>query len=152
MRKILFIILLCYGQLYALDEKSTLELFHKVFKSMTYKASNISIYVEDKEYAEVFKKSLVLRVVNSPHGADIIFITTRSMLNKILLTRDMTKSRTRTEILFTIQYRLIDESPDIPAAFYWRKGRTQLLFIRDRLLQYGITMPSEYEKFTIEKI
>ena len=85
---------------------------------MTNKASNISIYVEDKEYAEVFKKSLVLRVVNSPHGANIIFITTRSMLNRILLTRDMTKNRTRTEILFTIQYRLIDESPDIPAAFY----------------------------------
>lgn len=41
---------------------------------------------------------------------------------------------------------------EIVGAFYWRKGRSQLLFIGKRLKNHDITLSSSYRKFIIEKL
>lgn len=40
---------------------------------------------------------------------------------------------------------------NIIGALYWKKGRPQLIFLKNRLKAYNITLPKEYERFIIEE-
>lgn len=40
---------------------------------------------------------------------------------------------------------------NVIGAFYWKKGRPQLIFLKDRMQIYNIKLPKEYERFIIEE-
>ena len=55
-------------------------------------------------------------------------------------------------IIFVTNYHFLKISDEIVGAFYWRKGRSQLLFIKKRLQQHDITLPKEYQSFMIDEL
>ncbi len=150
MRKILILFILFYGHLYALDRDSTLKIYHKLFFSLSPKAE-ISVYVNDNEYRQVFLTSKRLRLVSDPKEADIVLITNARTLDKVF-TQNQTSEIGKKPILFVTDYHLLDRSEEIVGAFYWRKGRSQLLFVKNRLDKYNITLPDEYQKFTVDEL
>lgn len=150
MRKILIALILFYGHLYALDRESTLKIYHKLFFSLIPKAE-LSVYVNDDEYRKVFLTSKRLHLVADPKDADIVLITNEKMLSKVCA-QEQNIRKEKKPVLFVTDYRLLDRSDEIVGAFYWRKGRSQLLFVKNRLDKYHITLPGEYQRFIVDEL
>lgn len=142
-----------YGHLYALEQESTLRMYHQIFSSLVHKPS-IRVYTDDKEYQEIFVHSKRLVLTDDPEASDIVLITNRPALFKIMKEQKWISDKENEEkpILFVTDYRLLKYSFDIVGAFYWKKGRSQLLFIKNRLDAHHIDLPSEYQDFTVDEL
>ena len=151
MRKLLVLFILSYGQLVALDKDSTLKIYHHVFKALTQKGL-ITVYTEDTEYKKVFAFSKRIILSKKPQKVDVVLVSSQSMLTDVMGECDMDEDVNAHPIVFVTDYRLLKESKDIVGAFYWRKGRTQLLFIKDRLKAKNIILPAEYKQYIIDEL
>jgi len=146
LRLILIVFIMSHWQLYALDKVSTLKIYHHLFSVLTHKEKAL-VYVKDKAYINVFKGSKKILLVSSPMKAEVILITDESMLNEF---KDM--DLPKKSIFLTTNYRYLKRCNKIIGALYWRKGRSQLLFIKKRLEHSNIVLPSAYQKFIIEEL
>jgi hypothetical protein len=106
----------------------------------------------DKEHRDVFKHSKRIFLSDKPEEADIVLITDERALNNILSTMNVNADSGKKPIIFVTNYHFLKISDDIVGAFYWRKGRSQLLFIKNRLKEHNITLPKEYQNFMIDKL
>ena len=150
MKKVLILLILFYGHLYALDRESTLKMYHKLLFSLSPKAI-VSVYVDDDEYRKIFSFSKRIQLINEPKNADIALITNEMTFRKVLGERRNIRIGKK-PILFATDYRFLKRSDDIIGAFYWRKGRSQLLFIKDRLDRHHIVLPREYKDFLVDEL
>ena len=112
----------------------------------------INVYTDDKDYRDVFGYSKKISLSENIENTDIILITHESTLNDILYTMTKDTNYTAQPIIFVTNYQFLKVSDKIVGAFYWRKGRSQLLFIKNRLEQYDITLPEEYQRFMIDEL
>ena len=151
MRKILILLILLYGHLYALERGSTLKIYHEIFASLVSKPVT-HVYATDSEYKKVFATSKRMVLSKIPEKADIILITNKAALFKIMREQQWAVKQDKKPILFVTDYRLLKHSFDIVGAFYWRKGRSQLLFIKNRLKVHNITLTKEYEDFLVDAL
>ncbi len=149
MKKILILLILLHGHLYAVEKESTLKVYHEVFLSLLDKHI-VYVYTEDKEYREIFKTSDKIILTKNLEKADIVLITNHSSLFHIK--NKLENGVVNKPVMFVTDYRLLKYSPDIVGAFYWKKGRSQLLFIKNRLDTFNIALPDAYENFTVETI
>lgn len=138
--------MLLYGQAYALEVRSTLKLYHHLFSSMSSKKS-VNVYVEDVEYANIFVKSKYINLVSDVDKADFILVTTDKMLMKL-----NTKHMSNDTIIITNKYSHMTQSDKIVGAFYYRKGRKQFLFVKPRLEEHNVTLPSMYKKYIVDEL
>jgi len=144
--KLILLFILSFNILYALDRDSTLKIYLDIFKSLSpYKAIH-KIYLKDKEYINVFQYSSKIYLVNNIKSADIILITNNSNIDYIL------KEKHKKSILFTTNYHILKNINYIVGAFYWRKGRSQLLFIKNRLENCNIHLPSKYQDYMVDEL
>ena len=114
MRKILIVLILLCGHLYALDKDSTLKIYHKLFFTLSSKTV-ISVYVNDKEYQQVFLASKRMKLVKKAINADIVLITNKRTLDRILGQKRVIQIRKK-PIFFATDYRFLKESSDIIGA------------------------------------
>lgn len=140
-----------YGQLYALERESTLKMYHGLFAAMSPKTS-INVYTKDKEYRNVFSHSKRIFLSDRLEESDIVLITEARTLNNVLSIINRNTYVGKKPIIFVTNYHFLKMSDDIVGAFYWRKGRSQLLFIKNRLEQYDIILPKEYQSFMIDEL
>jgi hypothetical protein len=140
-----------YGHLYALERESTLKMYHSIFSALSPKAL-IAVYTNDKEYRDVFSDSKRIFLSNKFEEADIVLMTEESALINILYRVQGNTNDSKKPIIFVTNYHFLKMSDDIVGAFYWRKGRSQLLFINKRLKQYDITLPKEYQSFMVDEL
>ena len=140
-----------YGHLHALERKSTLKMYHGIFTALSSETS-INVYTEDKEYREVFRHSKRIFLTNKLEESDIVLITNDRTLSSILSKINANKNIGKKPMIFVTNYHLLKISDEIVGAFYWRKGRSQLLFIKKRLKQHNITLPKEYQSFMIDEL
>jgi len=148
LKKILFIILLIV-ELQALERDSTLKLYMGIFSALS-SQNIISLYTNDREYREIFKNSRYIKLTSRVEDANIALVTSSKALRYILNNNII--GYNRYPILFVTDYKLLKQTPYAVGAFYWRKGRSQLLFIRDRLSHYNIRLSSDYQKFIIDEL
>jgi hypothetical protein len=133
------LILFCW-QLNAMDRDSTLKIYHEIFTSLSNK-KHFSIYTENKVYMNIFSTSKRIHLVSSPKLADIILLTKHSSIKSI------SSIDCKNKILFATKYTLLKSHSHIIGAFYWRRGRAQLLFIKNRLKAHGISLPNKYREY-----
>lgn len=138
-----------YGHLYALERKSTLKMYHSIFAALSQKTL-INVYTRDEEYRDVFKHSKKIFLSDKLEEADIVLVTEEKALNKVLYRVNIESGRK--PIIFVTNYHFLKISNKIVGAFYWRKGRSQLLFIKSRLNEHNITLPKEYQNFIIDAL
>lgn len=151
MKKILIFLLLFGGYLSALERESTLKIYHQIFGALAPKPV-ISVYTSDKEYREVFIHSEKLLLSEAFEKSDIILITDELTLSRVLKKKASGAFGYKRPVLFVTDYHLLEKSLDVVGAFYWRKGRSQLLFIKNRLDRYRIVLPEEYNDFLVEEL
>jgi len=130
----------------AWDKESTVKLYHHLFHSMI-QHETIKFYTQNREYATVFAHAEHFVLVDKAEDADIVLLTSKKEIEKLKNT-----ILPKNTILFTTSYRLLKTNDDIVGAFYWRKGRSQLLFIRERLEKKNIHLPQSYRKYIIGEL
>ena len=143
MKKFLIILGFILSNLYAFDNITTIKVYNKIITSIFPKKETINIYVLNKKYIDLFEISTKIHVVSDIKKASIALVTNENELYKI---RKLNKKI----MIFATKEKLIFVDELIIGAFYWKKGRSQLLFIKDRLNKYHIKLPNEYDKFIIE--
>lgn len=146
---ILFILI--YGQLIALDKESTLKFYQHIFSAIT-STHPVFVYVEDAEYKEVFREADEIFLAKHMQEADVVLLTNKTMLGKVLHQKNLHLQKAKNPLLFATDYHILKESNAVIGAFYWKKGRAQLLFIRSRLMAHGIVLGKEYEKYIIDAL
>ena len=151
MRKIFILLIILYGQLYALERESTLKMYHGIFSALSSKVS-INVYTNDKEYRDVFLHSNNIVLSTTVQESDIALVTDERTLKNILYVKNTHRNFDKKPIIFVTNYHFLKISEEVVGAFYWRKGRSQLLFIKNRLKQYNITLPKEYKSFMIDEL
>ena len=151
MKKILLLFILLYGQLFALERESTLKMYHGIFSVLSSKTT-IFVYTNDKKYRDVFGYSKRIFLTDELEKADIALLTDERSLKSILYRLKANTNVSKKPILFVTNYHFLKMSDDIVGAFYWRKGRSQLLFIKKRLKEHDITLSKEYQSFMIDAL
>lgn len=149
MKRFFFFFLLLCGQLYALERESTLKMYGTIFAALGLKAP-IHLYVDDKEYRSVFRHSPDIELVDTFEKSDIVLITTEEALS--LARRKKGEAPADRPLLFATDYHFLKSCEKAVGAFYWRKGRSQLLFLKNRLDRYHIAVPEKYGKFVIDEL
>jgi len=145
------ILILLYAPLYALERESTLKMYHGIFEALS-SQTPINVYTNDKEYRDVFLHSKKIVLSNTLEASDIALVTDERTLKNILYTKNSNRNFDKKPIIFVTNYHFLKISKEIVGAFYWRKGRSQLLFIKNRLKQHNITLPKEYQNFMINEL
>ena len=151
MRKIVILLILLYGHLYALERESTLKIYHGIFNALSQKTL-INVYTNDKEYRDVFQHSKRFFLSSKVENADVILVTNERTLENILFRINTNRDGGKKPIIFVTNYKLLKLSDGIVGAIYWRKGRSQLLFIKNRLDEHNITLPKAYQNFMIDEL
>ncbi len=151
MKKILVLFIFLYGHLFALDKESTLNLYQHVFSALS-SAHPVFVYVEDPEYKAVFADADTMVLAKRMEEADVILITNRRMFDKVLHQKDLHLYQDKKTLLFATDYHILKDSKEVVGALYWKKGRSQLLFVKNRLKALGIVLSGEYHKYIIEAL
>ena len=136
MKKAVFVFLII-ATLYAGDDQKASSIFNLITKSVTQK-TNPNIYI----HTEI--KSLKLY----PDGLNIVTECTKADI-VILSTTKNIPSECKEKILFGTRYSHLKNS-NVIGAFFWQKGRPNILFYQDRLEQNSIKLDSSFDKY-IEK-
>jgi hypothetical protein len=102
---------------------------------ITGKQYGIKVYTTDN-MKYIFKYSKILLPAYECINADLIIAGER-----------LRDKKCRGKIMVVTKYYLLKEYKDAVAAFYWHKGRPNLIFIEERLKQYRISIPDKYKKF-----
>jgi hypothetical protein len=151
LKKLLLIIILLSGHLYALERESTLKMYHGIFAALSSKTP-IHVYTTDKEYRDVFLHSKQIVLADTLEASDIALVTEERTLKNILYVKSTNRELDTKPVIFVTNYHLLKISNEIVGAFYWRKGRSQLLFIKNRLKSYNITLPKAYQSFMVDEL
>ena len=145
MKKIIIVFVLLFHNLFAFDKDTTLKVYNKIFTSIFPQKDVINIYVLNQQYIDLFKNSHKFKIVYNIKKASVAIVTSQKELEEIQ------KIKTKNSIIiFATQEKLLFDNKLTIGAFYWKKGRSQLLFVKDRLDKYHIKLPNEYDKFIIE--
>ena len=138
-------------QLVALDKESTLKFYKHIFTAIT-TSKPVLVYVEDPEYIRVFAGEESVLLTKDVKSADVVSITSEEMLEKVLKQKILGFSELKKPLFFATDYHILEDSKEVIGAFYWKKGRSQLLFVKKRLKEHGIVLSNEYKKFIIEAL
>ena len=149
MKKILVLLVLFYGHLFALEKGSTLKVYHEIFMSVLHK-EKVKVYTSAKELKEVFRTSPEIVLVNDPDLADIVVVDTDRSYQDVLKHMDMQQQNKIP--FFATHYQLLTAYDNVIGALYWKKGRSQLLFVKPRLERFGIILSSEYKPFIVDEL
>jgi len=135
MQKIILILILCTSFLNASNDIST-KIIATLLKQL-----------EGNKY----------RVWIDPHTEKNSIIITKEQLNttkhcedaSILLLYSDTPidSKCKNKVIFVLDYALLHKNTNAVGAFYWKKGRPNIVFIRPRLEQYKLKLSKSYDKY-----
>jgi len=142
LKKVLIVLILVFSHIYALDKDSTIKIYDEIIHSILHTQKPF-VYVANKAYRDILKFSTNIVVSLDISKVTMAIVTTKRDINNI-------KKINQNIIFFATKEGLLFEDDTVVGAFYWKKGRSQLIFIKQRLDKYNIKLPKEYKKFIIK--
>ncbi len=135
MKKILSIFLLS-TLLFGADNDLRLEsrIYYAIAKELTHKIKP-QVYMQSN-ISSIKKFSSNFIIVDKCTKADIIFVTYLKEIQK----------ECEGKIFFGSRHKTLQKEQTI-GAFFWQKGRPNILFYKSRLEQYGIELNQHFKKY-----
>jgi len=130
----LFFISLLITTIYANDVKLASSIFNTIVSSVTNK-KNAAVYLY-KDIEAVSKYPDKLRVVKDCSSADVVLLSS---------IRDIPKD-CDSKVLFGTRYSHL-KNKNVIGAFFWQKGRPNILFYRERLEKQHIKLDKSFDKY-----
>lgn len=132
-------IILCFliTTVYAGDDKTASAIFNMITKSIT-KKSHATVYLHTQVNA-LEKHPGNLQIIKDCKKADLLIVSTMDKIPK----------ECQQKIIFGTRYSHLKNS-NVVGAFFWQKGRPNILFYEKRLKKKNIKLAPSFEKY-IEK-
>ncbi|MDQ1244186.1 MAG: hypothetical protein QG565_526 [Campylobacterota bacterium] len=103
----------------------------------------ITVWSDNKELIAEFKKSNHITTTDDCDKASIVVVENA----KAIEDKDC-----KNKLIFVLNYDLLKDVPKSFGAFFWKKGRPNIVIIKPRALSQGITVAKELEAYVEEKI
>ena len=97
---------------------------------------SLNVCLDDKDLESPKKYAKSLKFV-SCSKADIVFTSKTKDINM----------KCKTGLVFATSYYLYRHSPMVVGAFFWQKGRPNIIFRKKQLEKLGIKLPREFSKY-----
>ena len=134
----IFLIIFSISTIYANDLDIASNIFEKIVTSMSHQEKpKIYVYKDIKAISRNMKK---FNLVESCEEAEIILLS--SIKNIPATCRD--------KVLFGTKYRHL-KNEKVVGAFFWQKGRPNILFYKNRLNKHHIKLDSSFDKYIENK-
>ncbi|MFK5936861.1 MAG: hypothetical protein QM497_00560 [Sulfurimonas sp.] len=130
----LFLISMLITTMYANDVKLASSIFNTIVSSITHK-KNATVYLYS-DIESVSKYPDKLKVVKDCSSADVVLLSSIKNIPK-----DCTF-----KILFGTKYSHLNNK-NVIGAFFWQKGRPNILFYKKRLEKYHIKLDKSFDKY-----
>ncbi|MCD6433415.1 MAG: hypothetical protein J7L21_05175 [Sulfurimonas sp.] len=136
MKKIILFFLII-STVNAENSQKASSIFNMITKSITKKTEPVIYIHKEVKSLQLFPGNI--KIVKECEEADIIILSTLKNI----------PSKCREKLLFGTRYSHLDNE-NVIGAFFWQKGRPNILFYKKRLELNGIKLDSSYNKY-IEK-
>ena len=131
------LILFLITSVYASDDKKASGIFNLIVKEIT-KKENANVYIHTNIYSiEQYPGNI--NIVDDCKEADLVILSTN---------KDIPKECNQ-KILFGTRYSHL-KNKNVVGAFFWQKGRPNILFYQKRLQMYNVKLEPSFNEY-IEK-
>ncbi|WP_456384302.1 hypothetical protein [Persephonella sp.] len=133
---ILLAVMIVFGA-EASEEMKKIEslILSEISSSLIGKKDRIKVYLTDN-MKYIIKYSKIFIPVQECDRAEII-----------IAGEDLETGNCRGKLMIVTRYYLIHKYTNAVAAFYWHKGRPNIIFISERLKHFKISIPKKYNKY-----
>jgi hypothetical protein len=138
MKTILLSLLLTFS-LYAQNNTSyEIKIYNTIFAAL-FPHQKITVWSDSKQKKESLLKALKnVIIVNDIRKAKVLFITKDENI-------------TSNAMKIVTNYKLLKRyKKNVICGFYWKKGRPNILFLKQNLQHYALTLPSSMKKYVEE--
>jgi hypothetical protein len=120
----------------------------------------VAAKIIDKVVASMFHtdKSIQARGYTQQHNDIITHSKTMRLVSKIedakfyLVDLKIPDSIPENTILFSTDIEIFYNDERVIGAFYWQKGRPNLIFLRERLERYGVRLSDEFKDYIEDEL
>ncbi|MFA5234855.1 MAG: hypothetical protein WC390_10685 [Sulfurimonas sp.] len=139
-----FLLLLLTFSLFASDSKDVLraQIIEKIISNISINEV-ITVWSDNKELIAEFRKSSNIITTDDCGKANIVVIENA---------KNIENKDCKNKPVFVLNYNLLKDVPESFGAFFWKKGRPNIVLIKPRTLSHGITIAKELEAYVEEKI
>lgn len=103
--------------------------------------TKIYAWGENTEHAQIIRNSSRMEFSSTPSRAYFI-----------LVSKKIPENLHEDTIIFTTEYDLLAKDQRVVGAFFWQKGRPNLLFLRDRLQSSNLKLGREFDKYIEDEL
>ena len=103
---------------------------------------NMYIYSDDKDIQTAFKNIDKFYIVDTVKEAQIVILNKNTPILKKFPNKH----------IFVLNYDLLEEIPSSFGAFFWKKGRPNIVFIKSRLNKQSLKLSKELNHYVEEKV
>lgn len=136
MRKFLFLIIffntISFGNELAVATKILDKISYALIKKDV-----IKVFTVGKKEKQIIDNSDHMRSADNCHNADLILSNGE----------DDISSTCKERIIFYTKYKAFKHNPYAIGAFFWQKGRPNIIFRKNILLKYDISLSNEFDKY-----
>ena len=143
MKAIILTLLLAFS-LFASDNKDAIraQIIEKIISNISIHEV-ITVWSDNKELIAEFRKSSNIITTDDCDKANIVVVEDA---------KNIEDEDCRNKPIFVLNYNLLKDIPESFGAFFWKKGRPNIVIIKPRTLSHGIVVAKELEAYVEEKI
>jgi len=135
LKKIILTPFLIATALYSSTTSSEIKIINKISLALTNK-SLVFVHTDNKESLDIIFKSKKLRYASTCEKANLILTDNKNF--------DECKDK---RLVFATNYLSFKSLQDAVGAFFYQKGRPNIVFRKEILEKHNISLPEEFDKF-----
>ena len=143
MKKIIILLLFINISLFGSDASAALRL--EIIKSIVLGIDNyqsMPLYSDDKELMSFLSNEKKINIAKNCKNSKLVILSNIDHLPK----------NYKNKYIFVLDYDLLYEIPESFGAFYWKKGRPNIIFIRPRLLKSSLNLIDDLKPYIEDKV
>lgn len=121
-------------------EKIEAQIIDKIVVSL-FPGQKITVWGETVDQKNMIKQSTKISRVESSSNADLIIVT-----------KNIPQNLSDNCVIITTEYALLKKDERIIGAFFWQKGRPNLLFLRPRMQKANVNLGHEFDKYIEDEL
>jgi len=137
----LFLITASFASEERIDIKA--QILEKIFANININET-ITIWTDNEELLEEFKKSSYLIVTDDCAVATLIVVEAKTSIEN--------DESCRNKPIFVLNYEMLKDIPESFGAFFWKKGRPNIVIVEPRMRNQSIRVSSELDAYKEEKV
>lgn len=119
------------------------KIMNRILRALTGKSAGIHVYFAGRRLPQSLLKNPDVILTPRPENADVVLVGSR---------RPDARLAHLHKPLLTLDYGTLRDYPNAVGAYFWQKGRPNIIMIRARLDRERIRLPAEFDRYIEDSI